>query len=77
MTNRKQIKPAPNSPFRCPISNISKADRAQQGWLAAMALGKPTGGASKATRARIQEAIEQEERTRRNVEALNDGDKDE
>ena len=57
-----------------PISNKEKLERAR---AKGMALGKPTGGPSKATRARIQEAIEQEERTRRNIEALNyEGDKD-
>ena len=60
----------PNHPFRRPLG-LSSAEKSQLGRKNALALGKPTGGPSKATRDRIQAAIEQEERTRRNIEALN------
>ncbi len=55
-----------------PINRKEKLNLAR----AAMALAKPTGRSTNATRDRIQAAIEQEERTRRNIEALNyEGDK--
>ena len=57
-------------------SNKEKLDRARAKGALERALGKPAGRSSNGARARIQEAIEQEERTRRNIEALNDGDKD-
>lgn len=64
----------PDYLFPSSSSRKEKLDRAR---AKSMALGKPTGGPSKATRDRIQAAIEQEERTRRNIEALNyEGDKD-
>lgn len=57
----------PDYLFPSSSSRKEKLDRAR---AKAMELGKPTGGPSKATRDRIQAAIEQEERTRRNIEAL-------
>lgn len=59
----------PNHPFRRPMG-LTRDEKLQLGRKNALALGKPTGGPSKATRDRIQEALEQEARTRRNIEAL-------
>ena len=68
----------PDHPFRnwMGLSDKEKLDRARAKKALERALGKPSGRSSNGARARIQEAIEQEERTRRNIEALNDGDKD-
>ena len=64
----------PNHPFRnwTGLSKKEKLDRARAKRALERALGKPAGRSSNGARARIQAAIEQEERTRRNIEALND-----
>jgi hypothetical protein len=70
LERRDDMASGPNHPFRRPLG-LSIAEKSQLGRKNALALGKPTGGPSKATRARIQEALEQEARTRRNIETLN------
>jgi hypothetical protein len=59
-----------DNPFQ-KLMGPSSSEKARRGRQIALALGKPTGGPSKATQARIQEALEQEARTRHNIEALN------